>query len=326
MTDGSAHLVPLGRTGWSLWREGAVRSAGFPAAGLLGVCDRDLADAVDEAGRWDPADAGLRAAYQDATGRLSAAVASAAADPVFREAVAWQNPALIETCLDKLVRGERRNVRGRLHESTLVRYLQRYSLKNDTIGFFGPVGWATLAPERAGLEVAAGEELLAGRTTHFEMWAVDEVARALARRPELSRWLVPRRALAAMVTDGALHRPLRPVVQLTDAEVAVFGRCDGRRTVLEVVSRRETSGDPPPPVQDPAPGLGYGAASAASLQALVRLTKLGAVHVGLDGPVDSWPERVLRRKLEAVGDESARARALADVDALIAARDAVGAA
>ena len=57
-----------------------------------------------------------------------------------------------------------------------------------------------------------------------------------------------------------------------------------------------------------------------------RLARLGAVYLGFDGPVASWPERALRRKIEAVGDEPARTRALADVDALIAARDAVAAA
>jgi hypothetical protein len=309
---GAGHLVPLGRTGWSLWREGALRSAGFPAAGLLAVCDAGLARVVDEAGSGaDEVGGGGRAADLEAPARLAAAVARIAADPAFREAVAWQNPALIESCLDKLVRGEPRNVRGRLHESTLVRYLQRYLLKNDTIGFFGPVGWATLAPERAGLEVTPGEGLLAARTTHFEMWAVDEVARSLARRPELHGWLIPRRALAVAVSGGFLRRPLGPPVRLTEAEITLLGRCDGRRTLREV-----TSGPP-----------GVGAAEGAGgAQILDRLARLGAVYIGLDGPVDSWPERALRRKLEAIGEEPARTRALADVDALIAARDAVGAA
>lgn len=308
--DGGAwpvHLVPLGRTGWSLWRECALRSTGFPAAGLLAVCDAELARAVDEtAAGADEADGGMRAAYTGAVARLSAAVARIAADPAFRAAVAWQNPALIGSCLDKLVRGEPRNVRGRLHESTVIRYLQRYLLKNDTIGFFGPVGWATLAPERAGLEATPGEDLLAARTTHFEMWAVDEVARSLARRPELRGWLICRRAPGVTVSGGLLRRPLGPPVRLAEAEVSLLERCDGRRTVREV-----TSGPP---------GAGAGATI------LDRLTRLGAVHIGLDGPVDSWPERALRRKLEVIGEQTARSRALADIDSLIAARDAVHAA
>jgi hypothetical protein len=199
-------------------------------------------------------------------------------------------------------------VRGRLHESTAVRYLQRYLLKNDTIGFFGPVGWATLAPERPALEVTVGEDLLAARTTHFEMWAVDELARSLARRPELRGWLTCRRALGTTVSGGLLQRPLGPPVRLTEAEVSLLGRCDGHRTVDEVTSGL--------PGEDPGAGASI----------LGRLARLGAVHIGFDGPVDSWPERALRGKLEAIGDQSARARALADVDALIAARDAVHAA
>ena len=306
---GAVHLVPLGRTGWSLWREAGLRSAGFPAAGLLAVCDDDLARAVDEAGRWDPGDAGLRAAHQAAATRLSAAVAAMAADPAFREAVAWQNPALIGSCLDKLVRGEPRNVRGRLHESTVVRYMQRYLLKNDTIGFFGPVGWAVLSPERVGLDVTPGDGLLAARTTHFEMWAVDALARALSRLPELAGSLVPRRALAVTAIAGVLHRPLRPPLELTGAEIAVLERCDGRRTVREVVS-----------------GQAIASGRAASLQALTRLARLGAVHIGLEGPVDSWPERALRGKIEAIGEEPTRRSALARLDKLTAARDAMGAA
>jgi hypothetical protein len=295
----SAHAVALGRTGWRLWREGALRSAGFPSAGMAAICDRELAGAVDDAG-WDSRAPGAVSAFETATGRLSAAVAGVAAEPAFREAVAWQNPGLIATCLDKLVRGESRNVRGRLHESTVVKYLQRYSLKNDTIGFFGPVGWATLSPAVADLHVVPGDDLLAGRTTHFEMWAIDEVAGALARRTELSDWLVPRPALAVAVTGDVLLRPLRPPVRLTAQEVAVFGRCDGRRTVREVTRAGERA-------------------------SLTRLAELGAVHIGLDGPVDSWPERGLRGRLAAIGDETARHAALSDLDTLTAARDAVGA-
>jgi hypothetical protein len=318
----ASHHVPLRGTGWSLWREAALRSAGFPAAGLRAVCDDDLAHAVDKAGRWDPGDAGLRAAYQAAVARLSAAVAATAADPAFREAVAWQNPALIGSCLDKLVRGEPRNVRGRLHESTVVRYLQRYLLKNDTIGFFGPVGWALLAPDQADLDVTPGEGLLAARSTHFEMWAVDALARALSRLPELAGSLVPRRAVAVAVTaDSVLLRPLRPPVRLTGAEVAVLAQCDGHRTVRAVLSAAAVASEPDVPSRATADTR-----RAACLQALTRLAQIGAVHIGLDGPVDSWPERALRRRLDAIAGEPARRSALARLDALTAARDAVSAA
>jgi hypothetical protein len=36
----------------------------------------------------------------------------------------------------------------------IANYLQRYCLKNDTIGFYGPVGWADAGSGAAGLAAA----------------------------------------------------------------------------------------------------------------------------------------------------------------------------
>jgi hypothetical protein len=56
---------------------------------------------------------------------------------------------------------------------------------------------------------------------------------------------------------------------------------------------------------------------------LARLTELGALRLDLEGPMHAWPERLLREKLELIADPGARAAALAPVDQLIKARDAV---
>ena len=58
---------------------------------------------------------------------------------------------------------------------------------------------------------------------------------------------------------------------------------------------------------------------------LARLAELGAVRLDLEGPVDAWPERLLRDKLELIADPVARAAALAPLDQVVAARDAVAA-
>jgi hypothetical protein len=58
---------------------------------------------------------------------------------------------------------------------------------------------------------------------------------------------------------------------------------------------------------------------------LARLAELGAVRLDLEGPADAWPERLLRDKLELIADPAARAAALAPVDQMIRARDAVAA-
>jgi len=43
----ASHLVPLEGTTWSMWRDVALRNAGFPADMLLAVCDEALARSAD---------------------------------------------------------------------------------------------------------------------------------------------------------------------------------------------------------------------------------------------------------------------------------------
>ncbi|HEY1627111.1 MAG TPA: lantibiotic dehydratase, partial [Streptosporangiaceae bacterium] len=156
---GARHRVGLAGTSWSVWRDVCVRSAGFPAEMVLAICDGQLARAADLTAA-DPA--AYAAVYAAATERLSRGVAGIYADPVFREALTWQNPGLAQRLRDSGV-GTSRRSKDRGRELVVASYLQRYCLKNDTIGFFGPVGWAVVAPGAAGLVVVPGEQVIARR-------------------------------------------------------------------------------------------------------------------------------------------------------------------
>ncbi|HEV2253289.1 MAG TPA: lantibiotic dehydratase [Streptosporangiaceae bacterium] len=143
-----------------------MRSAGFPADKVLALCDEPLARSADTAGAGPAYDQ----AYADATGRLARGIAGTYADPVFREALTWQNPGLAQFLHDHDAGpGAARRSKQRQRELVIASYLQRYCLKNDTIGFFGPVGWAWVDPGTAGLVVVPGEQLIARRTTYFEV-------------------------------------------------------------------------------------------------------------------------------------------------------------
>jgi hypothetical protein len=296
----------LGRTGWLLWRDVAVRSAGFPARRILGLCDEELAVAADKLHEDSPPTAeGYAAAYLAAQQRLTAAIRATAAEPRFREAVTWQNPALVHDCLDKAVAGERRNVRGRYHELTITAYLQRYCLKNDTVGFFGPVGWARIVDDEVGLSVATRSEPLALRTTYFEGWAIDAVAELLAARLDVWPWLRPRVARSAAIVGSMLQLPLLPRVAVSPQDIRVLSQCDGTRAVREIV------GDPPDPQV---------------LSALLRLRDSGAVAIGLAGTLVARPEVELAERLDSIGDPQVRASAHESLRELTAARDQVSAA
>ena len=270
---------------------------------VLALCDEPLARSADLAGADPAGRLAYDKAYDDAAVRLSRAIADTYADPVFQEALTWQNPGLAQRLQDAGV-GTSRRSKDRGRELVVASYLQRYCLKNDTIGFFGPVGWARADPGTAGLVVVPGEQLIARRTTYFEVWAIDKVAATIAGQGRAAGWLRPRRTRSVFLAGNVLHRPYRPPVVLTDAELRILLACDGRRTVSDVL---DSAGTPE------ARGL------------LARLAELGALRLDLEGPADAWPERLLREQLELIADADARAAALAPVDQLIKARDAVAA-
>src|SRR5688572_20648467 len=111
--------APLGGD-WVLWRDFAVRSAGFPASGL---------------GAFGPGDESER-------------LRTVASDPRFREAVTWQNPAALANAVDRVAAGgAAKPSRTRQREEIVASYWQRHCAKNDTIGFFGPLAWGRIADE-----------------------------------------------------------------------------------------------------------------------------------------------------------------------------------
>jgi hypothetical protein len=296
-----SHRLPLAGTTWSVWRDVCLRSAGFPADMVLAICDEQLANCADLGGA-DRDDA-YDTFYPESTARLHRAIADTAADADFQEALTWQNPVLAQLLHDVGV-GPGRRTKERQRELTIANYLQRYCLKNDSIGFFGPVGWATADPDTPGLVVVPGKQLIARRTTYFEVWAVDKVAAAIAGQGRVTGWLRPRRIRSTYLAGNVLHRPHRKPVALTGAEVAILLACDGRATVSEVLA---------------ASGVPNGRA------VLTRLAELGALRLDLEGPMHAWPERLLAERLDQIADPGDRTAALEPVERLLRARDTVAA-
>jgi lantibiotic biosynthesis dehydratase-like protein len=314
----ASHRVPLERTTWSVWRDVCLRSAGFPADMVLAICDEPLARSADQAAtdqdgagpdgadpvrRTEGARPTYDLAYPDAAMRLHRAIAGIAADPGFQEALTWQNPVLAQLLHDIGV-GPGRRTKERQRELTIANYLQRYCLKNDSIGFFGPVGWASADPGTAGLVVIPGQQLLVRRTTYFEVWAIDKVAAAIAGQGRVTGWLRPRRTRSTFLAGNVLHRAHRKPVVLADAELRILLACDGNTTIDEVLAN---TGEP----------------NARAL--LTRLAELGALRLDLEGGMQARPENLLRDRLGQIADPAARAAALEPVERMVRARDAVAA-
>jgi Lantibiotic dehydratase, N terminus len=136
---------------WSLWRDFALRSSGFPVSGL------EVFGPGDESAR-------LRAV---------------AREPLFQEAVTWQNPAALANAVLRIAEGStEKPSETRRREGVVASYWQRYCAKTDTIGFFGPLAWGRLADTGPRLRVRAGA-LVSERSVHLEAWAVQALAETI---------------------------------------------------------------------------------------------------------------------------------------------------
>ncbi|MBW4717942.1 non-ribosomal peptide synthetase [Saccharothrix obliqua] len=298
----AAGTAPGDPTGSALEAE----SLGDVARALTGAAraaERHAAALADYAERFE---AGRRAAAE--------VLREVSGDPKFREAVAWQNPRALQTAVDALHealsgrRGAERNVDYRRWEHTVVSYLQRYCAKNDTIGFFGPVGWARIEDDATEpLRFRPGPGLVDQRTTYLENWAVQRLAEALTD-DEVRPWAVPRRMPFLAVTGDLLHVPLAEPIRLPPLEAAVLAACDGSTPAHAIAGR-------------------IGAEPDAVFAVLDRLRRAKRIAWTLEVPPSALvPEDALRAQVDAIGDAGVRARVTAALDEVVAGRDEVAAA
>ncbi len=317
-----AHQVALPGGDWVVWRTMALRAAGFPVAGGLSLADAECTAAADLAldatgvgpEERDRRAVAYQAAFRAAGTRLFLAVQAIAADDRFREAVAWQNRQVLHSALDPLLREPpvpgTPSQKWRRREEVVAKYWQRYCTKNDSIGFFGPVGWASWHDHGPAASLRLGPGLLAARTVYFEAWAIDALARVLSADPALRPWIAPRRLPAVSLDCAVAHRPHGPPVRLSPAEAAVLRACDGRRLPGDIAVELLWTATP-------------GARSQADVVLVLEaLLRRGLLAWALDVPLGSHPERHLRRLLHRVGDQALRIRALEPLERLERARAA----
>jgi hypothetical protein len=308
----SEHLVPLGGTGWSVWRDVLLRGTGFPIDGLARFAAPDCASAADGflAGEID------EQLFDKEFERTVAASATTcrelAADPLFREAITWQSATAL-SALDGLLRsGDRRNSKRLQRERMIVRYWQRYCAKNETIGFFGPSVWATVDPDAAGIAARPGPDLVRGRAVDFEYWALAVLARQLADDPQVRRWLPPAPQPHLTLAGREVLQPAQRPLPVSPAEATALSHCDGRVPAVTVIAALVADGVVR--TEDDGHLL------------LERLAERGLLRWHADLPQGPEAERALRALLAGIGDPAIRQRAGAGLDRLAAARDEVTAA
>ncbi|WP_231510178.1 hypothetical protein [Streptosporangium roseum] len=187
----------LGDTGWAAWSDALLRTTGFPADGLDAFAAPEAAAAADDLlaghGQAEVFDKALADAIAAGAGKIC----DIAADPLFREAVTWQNPGVL-VALDGIV--------------------------------------AAQADTGRALEVRTGPGLLRERRVFLEGWVMSAYADHLAADPRVRRWWPPALQPHLTLRERELLRPMQPPLPLSPVEAAVLARCDGRTPAVEVVA------------------------------------------------------------------------------------------
>jgi hypothetical protein len=261
----------------------------------------------------DLLEADFRNSFDLATRQTSEALREVAQDSHFREAVVLQNRQALHTGLDSLLRADvsARGTKHRQHEQMVANYVQRYCLKNDTISFFGPVGWAKLMTEGTSLAVRAGAGLVASRTFFFEGWCIYELAQMLSSSKEVLAWCAPRRSPPIYLDEEMLHAPFMPPSRLPEKQFVVLRACDGGLPANHLAKQLCLS-------------FPHLLANEQDVYRTLHILKMmGLIYWALDVPVSLRPEQALRRAIEAIRDHDLRTSTIKHLDQLEAARCAV---
>ena len=278
----------------------------LPAAeDVAGVADDALRHAAATFEHRDERRRAVDESYPAARDATTRALRAAAADGRFREAVLSQNRAAVANGLDALLRStpaDEGKSQHRQHEELVASYLHRYCAKNDTIGFYGPVGWGTWSDDDAFLAIP-GPSLLATSDWFFEQWGIDKVASVITAMNGVRPWLAPRRFGFVTLKDGVAGSPLTGPQPLSALEVAVLEACDG---------------------QTPARSLVIAGATADEIEATLRvLEQKKVIEWSLELPTHWRPDALLEERIARIGDAEVRARAAAPLASLRTALAAV---
>jgi hypothetical protein len=295
---------------------GSLKKFRAPAAGQFEEPVESALEAYRAASlQLDSRRAAFRRSFKQSLAEIEKAVKEVAGERRFQEAVIWQNRRAFNTAVVEIFRKGADTTpassKRRQHLELVASYTQRYCLKNDTIGFFGPVGWARLNPDGVAFDSRPGENLLATRTVYFEGWCIDELVEILNKDPDLRPWLAPRAVPYLHVDGTTLTLPQSRPIHLPRAHAAALQLCDAEKPARSIVMSLRAKF----PMEIKSEAAGY--------ELLEHLRSRGLIlwQIGLAPGV--YPDCALRKLLESIDDTALRERALKPLAELEAGRDAV---
>ena len=240
---------------------------------------------------------------------VSRALRETVADPQFQQAVLLQNCEALRRVTHSFLR-PRRGFKERQNEEMVASYLQRYCLKNDTIGFFGPVGWAQFSENARTVELEPGPDLVAHSAIFFENWCIEALGEKFAEDCALRPWMRPRLLPFFHIEGNKLHSGGNPLSTLPRTHLAILRKCNGELMPREIARSLMTAG-----------------ADAIPEEQVYRLLEIfaarGIISWKFEIPLCLHPEQHLRQLLEEIEDKELKRPLLDDLNQLDESRNAV---
>ena len=250
--------------------------------------------------------------FSQLEGQTSDSIREIASLPAFREALTWQNRAAIRTALDPLMRkpanGGPRRSQQKQHEELIASYWQRYCVKNDTIGFFGPVGWARFRPQGDAVVAGPGTQITTARKVYWEGWAIEALGAVIASRYKIQQWIAPILLPFLRVGNTVLYHPTFGPIRVSPKQTAVLRLCDGRETAGNIARKILQS------------AAGRGQTESDIYTTLNEMADKGIVFWKFNVPMGPHPERILREALQRIEDATIRSHAIELLDEMDLAR------
>lgn len=298
--------IQIGHGAWLTWRDFCLRSAGFPFSQFATTADRECAVLADRFAEDSSAESDFRAHWDTALERILEAMFEIVDTGGIRQALIWQNPGFLARGVDWLQHDASeggalpvRNRHRKRRELTLVKYLQRYHAKNETIGFFGPSAWGKFSETAEKIQLKPGPALIRDRITVFEDWAVESLARVFAEEFGLRPYLPPALPMDVRLHGRAVLRAGVPTVVLDPDLALVASCCDGVRTPRAIAAELSWRG-----------GGTRRPTAESIIRDLEELAEQGVIVWGFDIPPSPLAAEALRTQLARLPATPARDSAI----------------
>lgn len=250
----------------------------------------------------------LNKALAAADERLHVQVRNAASDHRFQEAVAWQNRTFQQGAFSAYLASTDTGRKARRRRRNIVKYIQRYTTKNESIGFFGPFGWGSFA---AGpLVCEAGPQLISKQSVYFEYWAIDTVVKGLSRDRDMLLNTAPYIAPNVRLDGDQLFTPYGQIT-VSPTQGEFLRACDGTRVASVLMDEFLNK-----------PGAGLNSPDE-FLMMLEQLREAETIVWRPPAPVQLRPEVALIEAINGIPDPSVVARLIQPLTVLEKAREAI---